>query len=255
MEQAKILFAEAEENNLDSKAIDARWNRWYKCSLCEQYYHGVVRCALGWACWKTYVGRAEADQIRTMAMNMLGNGLCSANYDEDALSVKEAELATMRRIGAPEEHLLAMRGNLALTYKRFGRRNEALRLRRDVYSGTLKLHGEDETTLAASYNYADSLSDMERFEEANVLMRKTMPVARRVLGQSHELTLRIRLLYAGTLYMDTGASLNDLREAVTTLEDTVRVARRVLGSAHPSTEWTEDELRNARATLRAREGA
>ena len=28
-------------------------------SLCEQEYHGVVRCALGWACWKTYLGRSE----------------------------------------------------------------------------------------------------------------------------------------------------------------------------------------------------
>ena len=54
-EQAKILFAEAEENNLDLKVLNARWNRWHTCSLCEQMYHGVVRCALGWACWKTYV--------------------------------------------------------------------------------------------------------------------------------------------------------------------------------------------------------
>ena len=27
--------------------------------MCEQEYHGVVACALGWACWKTYVGRPE----------------------------------------------------------------------------------------------------------------------------------------------------------------------------------------------------
>ena len=51
-EQAKILWAEAEENNLGAKARNERWNRWYECRLCEQEYHGVVRCALGWACWK-----------------------------------------------------------------------------------------------------------------------------------------------------------------------------------------------------------
>ena len=44
----------AQENNLGAKAKDARFDRWYECSLCEQSYHGVVRCALGWACWKTY---------------------------------------------------------------------------------------------------------------------------------------------------------------------------------------------------------
>ena len=37
------------------------FDRWYSCGLCEQDYHGVVRCALGWACWKTYVGRPEGD--------------------------------------------------------------------------------------------------------------------------------------------------------------------------------------------------
>ena len=46
-EQAKILFAEAEENNLDYNTLGTRWKRWDTCSLCEQKYHGVVRCALG----------------------------------------------------------------------------------------------------------------------------------------------------------------------------------------------------------------
>ena len=49
---AKILFAEAEENNKPRHyPVVARWA---SCSLCEQRYHGVVACALGWACWKTY---------------------------------------------------------------------------------------------------------------------------------------------------------------------------------------------------------
>ena len=42
---------------------DDRWEeveRWYACGLCEQEYHGIVRCALGWACWKTH-GAAETD--------------------------------------------------------------------------------------------------------------------------------------------------------------------------------------------------
>merc|ERR1712060_367771 len=47
-EQAKILVAEAEENNLDLKAQNERWNRWHTCGLCKQRYHGVVFCALGW---------------------------------------------------------------------------------------------------------------------------------------------------------------------------------------------------------------
>ena len=83
-EQAKILFTEAEENNLD---IGARFQRWHTCSLCEQYYHGVVYCALGWACWKTYLGRPEEDRARIAAMTELGIGLFAAQRHADALSL------------------------------------------------------------------------------------------------------------------------------------------------------------------------
>ena len=78
-EQAKILVAEAEENNLGNKPFNERWARWYTCSLCEQHYHSVVACALGWACWKTHVGRPRADQASDPAMTQLGNGLSTQN--------------------------------------------------------------------------------------------------------------------------------------------------------------------------------
>ena len=55
------------------------------------------------------------------------------------------------------------------------------------------------------------------------------------------------------LYADPASTLDDLCEAVTTLEDAERIARRVLGGAHPLTEGIEDELRDARAALAARE--
>ena len=105
-EQAKIMVAEAEENNLGLKEGKLRFARWSSCGLCEQKYHGVVCCALGWACWKTYVGRLEADSARRMAMTQLGNGLDAAKHREDALSVREAELSTLRGIGVPEGYVL-----------------------------------------------------------------------------------------------------------------------------------------------------
>ena len=80
-----------------------------------------------------------------------------------------------------------------------------------------------------------------------------MPVARRVLGENDETTLRARWIYAKTLWLDDGATLDHLREAVTTLEDTERTARRVLGGAHPTTEGIEEDLEMSRAALRARE--
>jgi hypothetical protein len=46
-----------------------------------------------------------------------------------------------------------------------------------------------------------------------------MPVAQRVLGEGHEVTFRMKQVYATALYKDPTATLDDLREAVTTLED------------------------------------
>ena len=83
-------------------------------------------------------------------------------------------------------------------------------------------------------------------------MRKMMPVARRVLGDAHNLTLRMRWCYAQTFYRDPAATLDDLREAVNTLEDTVRIAKRVFGGAHPLTVDIEDEMQDARDALYAR---
>ena len=127
-------------------------------------------------------------------------------------------------------------------------------MHRDVYHGHLKLDGEEHTqTIREAFNYAISLVTLRRFEEARSLLRKTMPVARRVLGDNHELTLRTRTIYAQTLYADAAATVDDLREAVTTVEDTARITRRVFGGAHPLVGQVEQSLREARTFLRARE--
>ena len=117
-----------------------------------------------------------------------------------------------------------------------GRDEEANRMLRDVYAGRLKLNGDEhEYTFIAADNYALSLLGLQRFEEAKALLRKMMPVARRVLGESYETTLKMRTVYARALFLDAGATLEDLREAVTTLGDVVRIARRVFGGEHPLT--------------------
>ena len=83
-------------------------------------------------------------------------------------------------------------------------------------------------------------------------MRKTMPVTRRVLGEIHELTLKMRSIYAQALCMDTSATVDDLNEAVTTLEDARRIALRVFGGAHPVTGGLGRDLCKARFTLSIR---
>jgi len=187
-------------------------------------------------------------------MTQLGNGLSEEGRHEEALSVQEAELSLLRRLGVSEEFILTVQTNISNTHARMGRCEQALQMDRDIYCGRVKFNGEeDEKTLRAASNYATSLRTQRLFEECKSLLRKTAPVARRVFGEGHDVTLRMRKVYAAALCADPAATFNDLREGVTTFEDTERTARRVLGGAHPLTVEIESNLRNARAVLRARE--
>ena len=119
----------------------------------------------------------------------------------------------------------------------------------------MNLKGEEHhDTFMAANNYALSLFTLKRFEEAKAFLRRSTPVARRVLGESDELTLKMRWNYALSLYEDPAATLDDLSEAVTTNEEIARTARRVFGGEHPSTVEIELHLRTSRAALHAREG-
>ena len=82
-------------------------------------------------------------------------------------------------------------------------------------------------------------------------MRKTVPEARRVVGEGHDVTLSLRANYALALYNDPAATLSDLREAETTLEDAGRAARRVLGGEHPTAVGIYCSLQFLREALRA----
>ena len=187
-------------------------------------------------------------------MTELGSGLHNAEQHEDALIVQEAELATERRIGAHASYLLLVQGNLAMTLESLGRLESALEIKRDVYTSRLKLNGKEHyDTIRESNNYASTLVDLKRFKEARSLMRKMVPVARRVLGENSLITLSMRINSARAVYDAPAATLDHLREAVTTLEDTEPIARRVLGGENPLTSSIVDDLQDARAALRARE--
>ena len=187
-------------------------------------------------------------------MTELGNGLSHAKRHEDALSVQEAELAMRRRLGDSEYNILIAQSNLANTYDDLGRQQDAVRMSREVYSGHLKLNGEEALlTLQCGSNYAISLERLRRFKEVKSLSRKLLPVARRVLGESQELTLKMRWTYARALYGDPGATLDDLRESVETLQETAKIMRQVFGGTHPLTVGVEKALRESRAALAARE--
>ena len=187
-------------------------------------------------------------------MTELGNGLFAAKHYEEAVSVEEANLSMLRRVSASRRDVLTMQSNLASTYKDLGRVDEALQMRREVYSGFVQLYGEEHgESLREAFNYVTLLNVLNSFEEAKSLMRKTIPKARRIFGENGIDTLKMRVVYAQLLYKDDGGTLDDLREAVETYEDTERTAWRVLGASHPMTVQIGLELEDSRAALRARE--
>ena len=61
-------------------------------------------------------------------------------------------------------------------------------------------------TLRAATNYAFSLMSLKRFEEAKPLLRKVVPVARRILTDSNEITLKMRWTWAIALHDSVGGS-------------------------------------------------
>ena len=156
--------------------------------------------------------------------------------------------------GDAEGNILVVQSNLANSYEEFGRLEQALSMRQEVYSGRMKLDGEEHgDSLVAATCYASTLISLNRFEEAKALFRRSIPVALRTLGDSNHLTLQMKLNFAIGLYDDDDATLDDLREAVMRIEETERVTRRVLGGAHPLTVAMEESLRRSRAALAARE--
>ena len=94
--------------------------------------------------------------------------------------------------------------------------------------------------------------DLKRPQQAKSLLRRTLPVARRVLSEGHELTLQMRWSCARALYGDDGATLDEIHEGVKTLEETERTARRVLGGAHPLVAQIASHLGDVREELDAR---
>ena len=242
-EEAKILVAEAVENNLDTKVLDERWLRWFACSLCEQEYQGVVCSALGWACWKTYVGRPEVDTSRINAMTAVGNGLRSASQNRERLGVLETQLALMRRVRVNPQAVLATQGSISNCLEDLGRTEESLKISVQILSSMKALQGpRHRNTIICAGNLAISLQDSKRNAEALSLAAEYLPISESALGPNDVATLRLRKGYLRARTFDHSVSLDDMREIAASFEDLYRTALRVLGGQHPITVQCKEDI-------------
>lgn len=151
----------------------------------------------------------------------------------------------LQRVGGSELSILVTQGNLAMTYQALGRHKEALSMRRDVYSGWVKLQGpRDDRTILSAGNLSDLMVTNDLWDEAKQFLSEQIPLALEVFGPDNDATLRMRWRYALAL-----ESEGRLTEAVAILEDVERRYRRVFGISHPMTAKVQDVLGNARERL------
>jgi len=258
--QAKILCDEADDS--DDERYDESWNKWNKCGMCKQHYHGMAINALGWACWKSYVGLPEADDKRCAALRALSH--CIAVDDRDgasAICIHQANIDSVRRFMPDEEGLLLhAQTNLALAYKSVGRNSEALALQREVYAQSKELGDEDDVFFSTVTDLALSLMEANLFGEAKTLLREHLTAASDSLGADHLETLYARLYYAESLLYDDGDGETtyeqdraDYLESERIAVDALRRAERIYGSGHPVTVEAQDILKEAREDIAANE--
>ena len=230
-------IADDERSRRNSDVRQARWDRWSFCNLCGQRYHGVVQCALGWACWKTYLGRPGTCWTPIDAMTLLGLGLAAAHRHEEHLVVVEAQLAIARRAEAVEQAILNIKDNVANCYRSLGRQDEALAIRRAVYARSVALSLPPALLYLRVLNLSSSLQHSRRHAEAKAFLLEQVPKARRALGEVHELYLKLCLTHGQAICFE--GSREDVVEGTTLLEELSSTTRRIYGPAHPFAETVQ----------------
>ena len=158
-------------------------------------------------------------------------------------------MATLRRLGAPEDDILIAQGNLASTLLELGRLEEAVRMLKEVYASRVRLFGHDEETLNVALNLSITLIKAGNASESMAFLRPLLPLARRALGADHHVPLGLAHTHAHAVMNCAAASRDELIFAEKLLEDTARRLRRVFGIAHPSTPRAEGDLALIRERL------
>ena len=153
------------------------------------------------------------------------------------------------------EDFVGARINMACCHAKMGRKEESLKIERDIYAQRLASLGDShkETLYSAHRLACDllALSDAHRIE-ARVLLHEVVPRAEQNqdLGPEHKCLLQLRWLYACSLWTDPrGPTLDDLVEAVAIYEDVEKIWLRVFGEKHPETLKLQREVVAARERL------
>jgi Tetratricopeptide repeat/NACHT domain len=141
-------------------------------------------------------------------------------------------------LGPENEYTLATRNNIASWTGRTGKRDEALRLFRELLPDQTRTLGSDHpSTLLTRNNIANWTAETGSWNEALRSFQGLLPDEVRVLGNDHPDTLRTRNNIAGWVG-ETG----DGREALRLFRQLLPDRERVLGPNHPDTLITRNNV-------------
>ena len=145
---------------------------------------------------------------------------------------------------------LATMGNIAICHDDLGHHEESLALRRKILATRRqRFSPEDPLILQDVANLGTSLVHTRQLTEARSLMRKYLPIARRVLGLDHEITFGLIENLAGAIFENALAPREDLVEVDEILTKQLKRLRQVLGAAHPATQRHENHLKKIQERL------
>lgn len=205
---------------------------------------------MGRACWKTYASWEDSRfAFQRMSIEQLANGMQEdvVSRLEEALALYEVYLDVSQRslrAGAEvsTENLLAAKSNIAGTYSRLGRVEEAVNMEREIYDDSKALLGPlDLQTLSVAANLMHTMSMLHRFDEVKAFFLG-LEAARQTLGPDNYLVLKLTSAYAHGLYYDPTATRDEQLEAITMFEDIRGRILRVWGRDHPHFENIDQNL-------------
>ena len=167
---------------------------------------------------------------------MLANGLMYLET-EAALSVREAQIATLQRFWPGSVEVLKSQADLANCLTLLGRFEKALPIFRAVYNCALELRGATHPdTIIDACNYVNSLLDNRHFTEAKQLARLQQRLAR-PLSERNRARLEANGILAQALFQafeagDPGSTRADLLESEVLIADAVKIMRHTVGAQH-----------------------
>lgn len=182
--------------------------------------------------------RADGGWIKPERYSWLLHGVAgyvlysSVGHYRDATQLLQRALNLVKdKYGEEHHNTLAIKNNIALTYKRQGDFDTALLLEKQIYEIRIRTLGnEHNDTLASMNSIAETLWEQEDYEGALSLEKVALETRRRILGEGHP-----DVLFSMHNLSVTLSDLGDFSGARKLEEKALEISLRLHGEEHPET--------------------